>query len=126
MFSNYLTDFNLILIGLVAAYVAGVLTAQKVKDVISGIPSRARAALKASENDVRAKLKAAEEEVLSKLPGAVPVKAPAPAGTPLKPLPAAPQPVYPSADVQLRAPIVTVEKTASPAPAEPLALTPTT
>lgn len=112
---SYLTDFNLGLLALAVAYIAGVLTSQKIKDVIAGIPSRARVALKAAESDVRARLKAAEDEVLSKLPGAPQVKTPAPAGIPLKPSP----------DVQLQAPIVTVEKIASPAPAEPIAPPPT-
>lgn len=104
MFETFLTDFNIVLAAIVAAYLTGVFTSQKAKDFFSGVPSAARAALKASENDLLMKLKAAEADVLAKLPGAT-AKVAAPAGTPLK------------------APVVTVEKVAlAPAPVAPVAV----
>jgi len=108
MFSSYLTEFNLVIAGLAAAYVGGVLTAQRVKDFVAGVPSGARSALKNVEADILLKLKTAEEDVLAKLPGAS-SKVAVPAKTPLAPIAvrapqAAPAPVAPPAEAPAAAP----------------------
>jgi hypothetical protein len=77
---QYLTQFNILLVCIAVAYVVGVLTATKVKDLITGVPSAARAAINNVEADAKAKLKTAQADVLSKLPGAAPA-----AKTPLAP-----------------------------------------
>jgi hypothetical protein len=71
-FTSFLTDFNLVLAGLVIAFVAGVLLSTKVKDTIKGIPSAARVAINNVEADALAKLKGAQANVLATLPGAPP------------------------------------------------------
>ena len=71
-FSSFMTDFNLVLAGLVVAFIAGVLLSTKVKDTIKGIPSAARAAINNVEADALAKLKNAQTNVLATLPGAAP------------------------------------------------------
>jgi len=71
-FTSLLTDFNLVLIGLAAAFVAGVLLSTKVKDYVKGVPSQARVAINNVEADALVKLKAAQASVLATLPGAAP------------------------------------------------------
>jgi hypothetical protein len=71
-FSSFLTDFNLVLAGLVVAFIAGVLLSTKVKDAIKGVPAAARVAINNVEADALAKLKNAQTNVLATLPGAAP------------------------------------------------------
>jgi hypothetical protein len=91
-FSSLLTDFNLVLLGLAAAFVAGVLLSQKVKDLVKGVPAQARVAINNVEADALAKLKVAQSNVLATLPGAAPAPkvalAPLPQGVVLTPAPA--------------------------------------
>ena len=71
-FTSFLTDFNLVILGLVASFVAGVLLSTKVKDKIAGVPAAARVAINNVQADALAKLKQAQADVLAKLPGAAP------------------------------------------------------
>lgn len=71
-FASFMTDFNLVIIGLAVAFVAGVLLSTKVKDYIKGVPAAARVAINNVEADALAKLKNAQTNVLSTLPGAPP------------------------------------------------------
>ncbi len=86
-FTSFLTDFNLVLVGLAASFVAGVLLSTKIKDYVKGVPAAARVALNNVQADALAKIKAAQADVLAKLPGAPPAPkvalAPAPAPAPL-------------------------------------------
>jgi hypothetical protein len=94
-FASFMTDFNLVLAGLVAAFIAGVLLSTKVKDIIKGVPSAARVAINNVEADALAKLKNAQTNVLATLPGAPPAPKvalaplPLPAPAPVAPVPAA-------------------------------------
>lgn len=76
MFQSYLTDFNLIVGGLLVAFILGVVFSTKVKDLIKGIPAQARAALNQVEADTVAKIKSAQAQVISTLPGVTVAKAP--------------------------------------------------
>jgi hypothetical protein len=100
-FSAFLTDFNLVVLGLVAAFGAGVVLSQKVKDYIKGVPSEARTALSNIEKNVLADVKQAQSDVIARLPGAAPA--------PKAPLPAASQP--------LAAPVAAPAPAPAPAPA---------
>ena len=96
MFS-FLTDFNILAIGVAVAYVVGVLTATKVTDFIKGVPGEARVAIKNVETDALAKLATARADVLAKLPGApVPAKVALPAVATL-PSQQPPAPLVPAA-----------------------------
>lgn len=114
-FSSFLTDFNLVLIAIGAAFVSGVVFSTKVKDFVKGVPSQVRAAINNVETDALGKLKVAQAQVLATLPGAVTAKvavAPAPAAP-------APTPVAKAAPVTPVAPVAPVAK--APAPAAPAA-----
>jgi hypothetical protein len=80
--SEFLAYFNVTLVSVTAAFVAGVLFSTKIKDFANGVPSDLRTALGSVESKAKADLKAASADVVAKIaPATKPavVAAPAPA-----------------------------------------------
>lgn len=91
-----LTSLELTCLGLFAAFVAGVVLSQKVKDWFSGVPSDVRSALKTVEASALGNLKVARSAVLDQLVTALPPVAATPIPLPVEP-PAPPAPPAPVA-----------------------------
>jgi hypothetical protein len=96
-FSAFLTDFNLVVAGLGASFVAGVVLSTKVKDYLKGVPAQARRALSNIEAKALADINRARDEVIARLPGAIPApKTPLPAAAPIAVAPVAVAPAAPA------------------------------
>jgi hypothetical protein len=98
-FSAFLTDFNLVVAGLGASFVAGVVLSTKVKDYLKGVPAQARKALSNIEAKALADINRARDEVIARLPGAgaIPApKTPLPAAAPIAVAPVAVAPAAPA------------------------------
>lgn len=86
---GFLTNLEITLAVGAAAFIAGVVFSQKVKDWFKGIPSELRSALKNVETDTLSKIKAAQATVLAELPKPPAAKTAAPAtAAPVIPAPA--------------------------------------
>ena len=81
---------------LVLVFLVGVFTSQYIKDVLKGVPSSLRSALKSTETYALSALKAAEQKAISDVTGLLPaIKTAAPATPAAKPAAAAAAPAAP-------------------------------
>jgi hypothetical protein len=114
-FASFFTTVQVVLISAGAAFVAGVVFSQRVKDWIKGVPTDLRKALKGVEGDVLDRVRAAQAEVVATLlqktaqpadkvalppdpqkPALVPAPAPLPPAPAPAPLPSEAPPVTPA------------------------------